>query len=133
MSSMKPAEWGMLILLSIIWGGSFFFTEIALRDFQPFTVVFLRVTLAALILIGVVYISGQRMPASLRTWGAFVVMGALNNAIPFSLVTDLTHSPNRFSASNSSFFLYCYRLLCIPTFDSTQNRVILELYQHRLR
>ncbi len=47
MSSMKPTEWGMLILLSIFWGGSFFFTEIALRDFQPFTVVFLRVTLAA--------------------------------------------------------------------------------------
>jgi drug/metabolite transporter (DMT)-like permease len=86
MSSMKSAEWGMLILLSIFWGGSFFFTEIALRDFQPFTLVFLRVTLAALILIGVVYISGQRMPASLRTWGAFIVMGALNNAIPFSLI-----------------------------------------------
>jgi drug/metabolite transporter (DMT)-like permease len=48
---MKPTEWGMLILLSIFWGGSFFFVEIALRDFQPFTVVFLRVTLAALILI----------------------------------------------------------------------------------
>ena len=86
MSSMKPAEWGMLILLSIFWGGSFFFTEIALRDFQPFTVVYLRVTLAALILIGVVYISGQRMPASLKTWGAFLIMGALNNAIPFSLI-----------------------------------------------
>ena len=54
MGSMKPAEWGMLILLSIFWGGSFFFVEIALRDFQPFTLVFLRVTLAALILIGVV-------------------------------------------------------------------------------
>jgi len=86
MSSMKPAEWGMLILLSIFWGGSFFFTEIALRDFQPFTVVFLRVTLAALILIGVVYASGQRMPASLKTWGAFLIMGALNNAIPFTLI-----------------------------------------------
>jgi drug/metabolite transporter (DMT)-like permease len=83
---MKPTEWGMLILLSIFWGGSFFFTEIALRDFQPFTVVFLRVTLAALILSGVVYIRGQRMPASLRAWGAFLVMGALNNAIPFSLI-----------------------------------------------
>ena len=51
MSSMKTTEWGMLGLLSIFWGGSFFFVEIALRDFQPFTVVFLRVTLAALILI----------------------------------------------------------------------------------
>ena len=86
MSSMKLTEWGMLIILSIFWGGSFFFVEIALRDFQPFTVVFLRVTLAALILIGVVYISGQRLPASLRVWGAFLVMGALNNAIPFSLI-----------------------------------------------
>lgn len=86
MSSMKPTEWGMLILLSIFWGGSFFFVEIALRDFQPFTLVFLRVTMAALILTGVVYISGQHMPDSLRTWGAFLVMGALNNAIPFSLI-----------------------------------------------
>jgi len=83
---MKPTEWGMLILLSIFWGGSFFFTEIALRDFQPFTVVFLRVTLAALILTGVVYMSGQRMPASLRVWGAYLVMGVLNNTIPFSLI-----------------------------------------------
>jgi drug/metabolite transporter (DMT)-like permease len=86
MNAMKPAEWGMLILLSIFWGGSFFFVEIALRDFQPFTVVFLRVTLAALILTGVVYLSGQRMPDSLRLWSAFLVMGAINNAIPFSLI-----------------------------------------------
>ena len=40
MGSMKPTEWGMLILLSIFGGGSFFFVEIALRDFQPFTLVF---------------------------------------------------------------------------------------------
>jgi drug/metabolite transporter (DMT)-like permease len=86
MSSMRPAEWGMLILLSIFWGGSFFFVEIALRDFQPFTVVFLRVILAAIILLGVVYIRGQKMPASPKMWGAFFVMGALNNAIPFSLI-----------------------------------------------
>jgi drug/metabolite transporter (DMT)-like permease len=76
---MKTTEWGMLGLLSIFWGGSFFFVEIALRDFQPFTVVFLRVTLAALILLGLVYIRGQRMPVSLSASGAFLVMGALNN------------------------------------------------------
>ncbi len=76
MSSMKPAEWGMLILLSIFWGGSFFFVEIALRAFQPFTVVFLRVTIAAVILFGVVDLRGQRMPSSFRTWGAYLVMGA---------------------------------------------------------
>ncbi len=86
MSSMKPSEWAMLVLLSIFWGGSFFFTEIALRGFEPFAIVFLRVVLAASILVGVVYLSGQRMPSSLRVWGAYLVMGALNNAIPFSLI-----------------------------------------------
>ena len=65
---MKSTEWGMLILLSIFWEASFFFVEIALRVFQPFTVVYLRVTQAALILFGVVYISGERNPTSLRVW-----------------------------------------------------------------
>ncbi len=86
MSSMKPSEWAMLVLLSIFWGGSFFFTEIALRGFEPFAIVFLRVVLAASILVGVVHLSGQRMPSSLRVWGAYLVMGALNNVIPFSLI-----------------------------------------------
>jgi drug/metabolite transporter (DMT)-like permease len=61
MGSMKTSEWAMLILLSICWGASFLFVKIALRDFPPFTVVFLRVTFAASILLGVVYISGQPM------------------------------------------------------------------------
>ena len=86
MSSMKPSEWAMLVLLSVFWGGSFFFIEIALRGFQPFTIVFLRVVFAAVILVGVAYLSGQRMPSSLGVWGAYFVMGALNNAIPFSLI-----------------------------------------------
>ena len=86
MSSMKSVEWGMLVLLSIFWGGSFFFVEIALCDFQPFMIVFLRVTLAAVILLAVVFFHGQRMPTSPKTWGAFAVMGALNNAIPFCLI-----------------------------------------------
>ena len=86
MSSMKPTEWAMLVLLSIFWGGAFFFVEIALRGFQPLALVFLRVTIAALILLLVAYIRGHRIPTSLKTWGAYFVMGALNNALPFSLI-----------------------------------------------
>ena len=86
MSSMKPKEWWLLIILSMCWGGSFFFVEVALPDFQPFTLVFLRIAIAALILVGVVYLTGKRLPASLKTWGGYVVMGLLNNAIPFSLI-----------------------------------------------
>ncbi|MCK4986573.1 MAG: DMT family transporter [Desulfobacterales bacterium] len=86
MGSMKPNEWGLLVILAVFWGASFFFVEVALRDFQPFTLVFLRIGLAALVLVGVVYISGKRLPTSFKTWAGYVVMGLLNNAIPFSLI-----------------------------------------------
>jgi len=86
MSSMKPSEWAMLVLLSVFWGGSFFFVKIALRGFQPFAIVFLRVILAAIILIGVVYLGGRRLPSEPKVWAAYLVMGVLNNAIPFSLI-----------------------------------------------
>lgn len=86
MTTMKPSEWGMLILLSIFWGGSFFFVEIALRDFQPFTLVFIRITIAAWVLLAVAFMRGLLLPSSLKTWAAYAVMGALNNAIPFSLI-----------------------------------------------
>ena len=86
MSSMKPTEWGLLIILSLFWGGSFFFIQIALRDFQPFTLVFLRISFATLILVGVVYMSGQRLPVSHKTWMGYILMGLINNAIPFSLI-----------------------------------------------
>ncbi len=86
MGSMKPNEWGMLIILSLFWGGSFFFTEIALRDFQPFTLVFLRISIAACILVALVYLRGQCLPASVKTWMGYVLMGLINNAIPFSLI-----------------------------------------------
>ena len=86
MTAMGAREWGMLILLSILWGGSFFFVEVALNSFQPFALVFLRVAIAATVLTVVVYISGNRLPSSLTFWFGFVVMGAINNAIPFSLI-----------------------------------------------
>jgi drug/metabolite transporter (DMT)-like permease len=86
MTSMKPIEWMLLGLLSLVWGCSFFLIEIALRGFHPFTVVFLRVTVAALVLLCVVRLSGLRLSSGLRRWGRYLVLGALNNAVPFSLI-----------------------------------------------
>ena len=83
---MSPLEWGLLLILSILWGGSFFFVEVALTELPPFTVVLGRVGFAAIALILLVYGVGHRLPADFRLWGAFCVMGALNNLIPFSLI-----------------------------------------------
>ncbi len=84
--NMSPAQWGMLILLALLWGGSFFLVEIALVDVPPFTLVFCRVFLAAFALHIVVFASGKRMPTNSKIWLAFLGMGLLNNAIPFSLI-----------------------------------------------
>ncbi len=82
---MSAADWLRLILLSILWGGSFFFVELAVRELPVFTVVVARVALAAVILQGILRAMGQRLPRGWAIWGAFLGMGLLNNVIPFSL------------------------------------------------
>ncbi|THB80307.1 MAG: DMT family transporter [Desulfobacteraceae bacterium] len=83
---MTLREWGMLIFLSLIWGGSFFFVGVAVKEVQPFTIVLVRVGLAAFILLAVARVKGTKMPKDPATWGAFLIMGALNNLLPFCLI-----------------------------------------------
>ncbi|MBS7813248.1 DMT family transporter [Roseococcus pinisoli] len=83
---MTSHEWGMLIALSALWGGSFFFTDIALQALPPFTLVLLRVAGAALILNATIPLMGLRLPTDARSWVAFFGMGFLNNAVPFCLI-----------------------------------------------
>ena len=84
--TMATREWLLLIILSIIWGGSFFFAEIALRELEPLTIVFGRVSIAALALLIFVRLSGKSMPWDIKSWRQFFIMGGLNNMIPFSLI-----------------------------------------------
>ncbi|NKB71564.1 MAG: EamA family transporter [Candidatus Latescibacteria bacterium] len=83
---MSAQNWLRLVILSVVWGGSFFFVEVALQDVPPFTIVFLRVSLAALALLLVIKMRGGRIPFTLSLWGSFLVMGLLNNVIPFCLI-----------------------------------------------
>lgn len=79
-------DWLLLIGLSVMWGASFFFNGVSLRELPPMTIVFLRVALAAAILFGVTLIYRVALPRSVSEWLPFVAMAALNNIIPFSLV-----------------------------------------------
>jgi drug/metabolite transporter (DMT)-like permease len=83
---MGPVEWGWLLLLALLWGGSFFFSKIAVGELPPLSVVLVRVALAALALNAILLLGGRRMPANARVWGALFVMGLLNNVVPFSLI-----------------------------------------------
>ncbi|MEM8877070.1 MAG: DMT family transporter [Pseudomonadota bacterium] len=84
-AQMTAREWAMLILLSVLWGGSFLFQKIAVAELPPFTIVLVRVALAALTLHVIRPFVGVALPG-LRIWAAFAVMGLLNNVIPFSLL-----------------------------------------------
>ena len=83
---MSGRGWAMLLILSVLWGGSFFFNGVAVRELPSFTLVWLRVASAAATLLIVLNVLGQRMPTEGRVWLAFFGMGLLNNVLPFVLI-----------------------------------------------
>ncbi|MBI3703408.1 MAG: DMT family transporter [Rhizobiales bacterium] len=83
--TMDRQTWLLLLLLSVLWGASFFFGSVALRELPPTTVVFVRVALAAALLFPLFKMQGGTLPTSPAGWLPFFVMGLLNNIIPFSL------------------------------------------------
>jgi drug/metabolite transporter (DMT)-like permease len=85
-TSIDARDWSLLGLLSVLWGGSFFFNGVVLNELPPLTVVFLRVTLAAIMLLPLVRLYKVRFPDSLSGWAPYVAIGLLNNVLPFSLI-----------------------------------------------
>ena len=83
---MGRVEWAMLLMLALLWGGSFFFNGVAVRELPSFTLVWLRVAVAAATLLLVLRVIGQGMPRQPRVWAAFFGMGLLNNVLPFVLI-----------------------------------------------
>lgn len=84
--TMGGREWAMLLALAVLWGGSFFFNGVAVRELPPLTLVWLRVAVAAAALLLVLRALGIAMPTDRRVWAAFLGMGLLNNVVPFSLI-----------------------------------------------
>ncbi len=82
---LDAAGWGMVAMLSILWGGAFFLIEIGLRSYPPNTLVFMRLALAVPPMWIVMWLSGDRMPADLKSWSMLMGVGVLNCALPFIL------------------------------------------------
>jgi drug/metabolite transporter (DMT)-like permease len=83
---MGGVEWALLLALSVLWGGSFFFAAVAVAEITPLTLVLGRVAIAAAALLLLMRLRGLALPRERGVWGAFLVMGALNNVIPFTLL-----------------------------------------------
>lgn len=84
---MKNADWLRLIALSAVWGSVFLFVTLAVRSIPEFTLVFLRLALAAAGFWLFIVATGRRMPRDRKLWGEFLISGLITNAIPFSLIT----------------------------------------------
>lgn len=83
---MAGQDWALLIILSLLWGGSFFFAKIAVAEVSPLSVALCRVALAASALHLVRAGLGIAVPRDFIFWRDAFIMGLLNNAIPFSLI-----------------------------------------------
>lgn len=92
--AMGATEWALLLVLSVLWGGSFFFISVAVTALPPLTIMLLRVGLAAAVLIVVLQVRREPLPRGLAAWGALAVMGLMNNVIPQTLIVwGQTHIP----------------------------------------
>jgi drug/metabolite transporter (DMT)-like permease len=76
----------LLVLLSVLWGGSFFFAGVAVKELPPLTIVLARVAFAAALLTPVMWVRGTGFPSGIDGWKPFLIMALLNNVIPFSLI-----------------------------------------------
>jgi drug/metabolite transporter (DMT)-like permease len=86
-AAMTATEWGLLLLLSLLWGGSFFFVGVAVKALPPFTIVAARVTIAATLLWLAAPLTGVSAARIGRQAPALVLLALLNNVVPFSLLT----------------------------------------------
>jgi drug/metabolite transporter (DMT)-like permease len=82
-----PVEWLIFLTLGFCWGSSYLFIKLAVDDFGTFTLVALRLAVGAMLLWAVVVLSRVELPRAPRMYGHLAVMGAINIAIPFALIT----------------------------------------------
>src|SRR5678809_237975 len=83
-----PIDYALFALLGFFWGSSYLFIKIGVEDgLTPFTLIMLRLLIGFLLLLSVVLVARERIPPFGRIYGHLFVMGAINIAIPFSLIT----------------------------------------------
>lgn len=99
--NMELKNFNLLLILSLLWGGSFYFIAKALLFLSYEQIVFFRVFFAALTLFGFLLLKRVKFDFDWKLWLSFLVMGILNNVIPF---LAFTYAQNGITASMASLF-----------------------------
>jgi drug/metabolite transporter (DMT)-like permease len=120
---MGPIEWLLLMTLSVLWGGLFFFNELAIEGFDPFSATMWRAGIAGIALWVYLKLRGLSPPSTMADWRAFLIMGALNNLIPFTLIVwgQTEIDSNLASIFNATIPLFTVLLAHFLTADERLN------------
>src|SRR4051794_33680197 len=84
--TMSASDWLLLLVLSVLWGGSFYFAKIAVLEIPPMTLALGRVGIAAAALAVFARAMGHPFPRGANTWRDLAIMATFNNVIPFTLI-----------------------------------------------
>lgn len=85
-ASGHAAEIALLILLAVLWGGSYTFIKIGVETIPPITLIAARTLIAGAILVAIIHWRGLSLPRDLATWRRFLVQACLNSVLPFTLI-----------------------------------------------
>ncbi|MEQ8604851.1 MAG: DMT family transporter [Marivibrio sp.] len=80
------SDYGLLVALAAIWGGSFLLIKLSVDTIPPLTIAAGRTAIAALALLSVTWASGRSLPRGLKTWGLILAVSLVGNAVPFTLI-----------------------------------------------
>ncbi len=83
---MKTRDWLFMIVLSMIWGSAFMFIKIALRELTPFWLLYVRLIMAVVFMVGVCLLMRVSFPSGWRDWVAIGFLGVINTGFPFYLI-----------------------------------------------
>lgn len=72
-------EYALLGCLALLWGSSYLFIGVAVRELPPLTVIAIRVAVAAVFLLAILAWQGARLPRDRATWRALFVQSVLNS------------------------------------------------------
>lgn len=75
----------LLLLLALVWSPSFLFIKLAVTEISPITVVALRVSIGALLLLLLLWWRGVSLPKSKSFWLRTTVVAFFSSTLPFCL------------------------------------------------
>lgn len=112
---MSPKNWAKFWYLGLVWGATFLWIKIAIREVEPITLNAIRLTVAMITLFVITRITKARVPFRER-WRSFLFLGIFNIALPFVLITFSEHSISTGMASILNSTVPFFTIIMVPFF-----------------